>query len=333
MDCFDNLIGIHRSCDQVAPISDLYIQDLRGITLKVANAAVNDETKSGLEMIQKRITYAQNAIVSHVRNQFSSKVRFNSVLQNDVVGHYQENLRSVALEAGQLKGIRVKTNQYPYLEFYVSRVWVKLAQAITTNVYVYNLLNNELLDTIEVTTVANVPVAVDLNKGYLTDRQRLHLFICIDSSVSNTFETNLTKSNCHSCTGGSYSNQYISFYGSTVASADQKIEQNMSSINGTNGLSIEYSLNCSVEPFICSLGKQLAWAMLHKAGSEIMKELITSKRHNSIINIDRDDHEQLRDEYEAEYIASMSGILDNLQLPNDICFRCDSRIKKTVAIP
>lgn len=333
MDCFDNLIGIHRQCTPVTPSSSLYIQDLQGITLKVANAAIDEETISGLAMIQGRMTHAQNAISALIRNQVSSKLRVNSILNNDTVGYYKENMTVVTAEAGKLKGITVKANQYPYLEFYISNLYLKLASAVTTNIYVYDLMSDTLLDTIPITTAAKTPTAVTLNKGYLTKKQRLHLFIGIDAGVANTYGTNLMSEGCHSCNGGVYSNRYVSFSGASIGSADQKIDSNISSNSGTNGLSFEYSLNCSVEPFICSMGNQIAWAYLHKSGAEIMKYIIASGRQNSIVNLDKKTHEELRDEWEAVYMDSMTALLNNMKIPNDICFSCNSKIRKTVSIP
>jgi hypothetical protein len=333
MNCFDNLIGIHRSCNETEPSSGLWIQDLEGITLSVANAATDNETISGISLIEEKITFAQNAIAATLRNQLASKVRVNSILQNDTVGYYKDNLRSVSAEAGKLKGIIVRVDKYPYLEFFLSRVFLKLASSVTTNVYVYDLLSDTLLDTISITTVAKTATPVLVNKSYLTNRQRLHLFICFDSSVANTYETNMTSAGCSNCYGQNYSNNYISFSGGSIGSADQKIDSNISSISGTNGMSIEYSLNCSVERFICSMGNQLAWPLLHKVGAEIMKELLASRRLNSIVNIDQAMNKALLEKFEAEYIASMSAILDNMKLPNDICFKCNQPVRKVVAIP
>lgn len=332
MNCFDDLIGIHRACDEVTPSSNLYIQDLPGITLSVANKATDEETISGLKMIEGRITHAQNAIIAHVRNQLADKIRVNSIIQNDSIGYYRENLKVVSAESGKLKGIRIKITQYPYMELFISRIWLKLASSVTTKVYVYDLMTDTKLDEFDITTVAKTPISVLINKAYLTNKQRLHLFIGIDAGVADTYETNLHKSNCYSC-GDDFSSRYLSIYGASINSADQKLDSNVRSNSGTNGLSLEYSLNCSVEPFICNMGNILAWPFLHKAGAEIMKELIASRRQNSVINIDRGTNESLRDEYEAEFMASMSGIMNNLQIPNDVCFRCNSKIRKTFSIP
>ncbi len=334
MNCFDNIIGIHNLCTPVTPTSGFYIQDLRGINLSVANAATDNETMSGVKLIQEKITFSQNAILAHLRTHLADKLQINSIIQNDTVGYYRDNLTSIPLEVGKLKGIKVRCDQYPYLEFSPTKIYLKLAQSITTNIFVYDLTTDTLLDTIEITTVANVPTAVLVNKSYFTNKQRLHLFIGIDAGVSNTFETNTTRmSSCYSCNGGVYSNRYISFQGAMIDSSAQKLDINTVGNNGTNGLSIEYSLNCSLEPFLCNMGNQIAWSLLHKVGSELMKELTASRRLNSIINIDKGTNELLQKEYEEEYMASMSALLNNMKVPNDICFNCNSKIRKAVAIP
>jgi hypothetical protein len=81
------------------------------------------------------------------------------------------------------------------------------------------------------------------------------------------------------------------------------------------------------------MGNQIAWPLLHKVGSELMKELAASRRLNSIINIDKGTNELLQKEYEDEYMASMSALLNNMKVPNDICFNCNSKVRKAVAIP
>lgn len=332
MNCFDNIIGIHSSCPSEAPSSGFYIQDLRGITLSVANAATDNETMSGVKLIQEKITFSQNAILAHLRTHLADKLQINSIVQNDTVGFYKDNLRVVSSEASKLKGIRVSLNQYPYLEFSPVKIYLKLSTVVTTDIFIYDLMTGELLDTLPITTVANTPTAIVINKSYFSQKQKLHLFICYNSSVSNTYETSVNKTSCSSC-NGSYSNRYISFSGGEIGVSDQKIFSNITSSTGTSGLSIEYSLNCSLEPFLCNMGNQIAWSLLHKVGSELMKELTASRRLNSIINIDKGLNEVLQKEYEDEYMASMSALLNNMKVPNDICFNCNSKVRKAVAIP
>jgi hypothetical protein len=320
MNCLDNVIGIDRKCTPVTPSSGLYIQDLPGISLKIANAAIDEETVSGISLIEEKISFAQNAILAQLRNSLANKVRVKSIIENDTIGYYQNNLQPIPLEAGKYKGIKASINNYPHLDFFIGKIYLQLNAVVTTN-------------TLPITTTANIPTAVIVNKSYSAKRQKQALLICIDSEVAGSYKTNVTASKCSSCSDSGYSNKYISFSGSQISKVSQKIESNLESNNGTNGLSIEYSLNCSLENFLCTMGNQLAWALLHKVGSELMRELKYSRRLNSIVVLDREDNEKMLEDFEAEYMASMSAIINNIKVPNDICFECNSRIRQTTVIP
>jgi hypothetical protein len=333
MNCLDNLIGIDNQCTPTIPSSGLYIQNLPGITLKIANAANNEETVSGVKLLEDIITFSQNKILNQVRNHLASKIQIASVLENDTVGYYKENLRSVALEAGKYKGIKVRIDKYPSLDFFISKIYLNLAQSVTTNILVIDLMTGTVLDTLPITTVANIPTAILVNKSYPSNKQRTSLLIAIDSGVSNTFEASMSNSiDCYSCSG-EYSNRFVSFTGAKIDKTSQKIDSNVSSNTGTSGLSIEYSLNCSVESFICNMAGNLAWPMLYDVGAELMRRLKYTTRLNSIVVVNAKNNDELRTEFENEFMSSLGALLDNIKMPNDICFKCNSKIRKVTQIP
>ncbi len=329
--CFTNIIGINKLCTPVVPESGLYVQDLPGITLDVANAATDEETQSGIALINEKIEFAKNAIIKDAIDFLLPKVKTGSLIESDTIGVYKESLDKVALEAGYLTGKKVKIQNYPYLEFYIESLSVKLDAVVTDTIYIYDLLSNTVLDSFAFTSVSGVPVEVFVKKSYKTNGQKLSLFIGYPSSLAGSYITNLHLTGCNGCSGG-YSNRYASFNDVKILSASQKIEANLVSAN-TNGLSINYSLSCSVESFICKMAKLFAWAILHKTGAELMRELQFSRRLNSIVIIDKKDHIALREEFDAEYAKSMQRILENIRIPNDACFECNQRVKTIVRIP
>lgn len=333
MTCFTNIIGIHRTCNPIAPSSGLYLQDLPGITLSVANSAVDNETMSGVKLIEEVIEFSVNAILAQIRNQLADKLKVNSIIQNDTIGFDQDNLIVVPAEIDKYKGIKIRISQYPFLEFYINKLGLKLSQDIETQIKVFDLMSDTELDSFDITTAGKQRIYTQVNKGYQTNKQKLHLFIGVDSSVSNTYQTNITPSGCYSCNDGGYSNRYLQITGGQISQSAQKIDSNITSNSGTSGLSIDYSLNCSLEPFLCTMANQIAWPLLHKVGSELMKQVKYSRRQNSVVNVDNGNNEELQVMFENEYMASMSGILSNIKIPNDICFECNSKIRKTVAIP
>jgi hypothetical protein len=296
MSCLDNIIGIDKKCSPDTPSSGLYLQNLPGVTVKLADVAADEETASGVDLINEKITYAKDQILQDVREYLLPHMKVNSVIESETVGYYHDNLESVAADVGYRKGIQIKIDHYPYLEFYINSIKLQSASSGATSIYIYNLTTGKLLDTIAITTVADVPTEVIVQKAYKTDSYAVFNNIMISS-------------------GGAF------------------IESNKRSTTYTSGLSVNYSINCSIENFVCNMSNLFAWPILQKTGAELMRELMFSRRLNSIIIIDKAKNEQMREEFDAEYVKSMDRILKNISIPDDVCFKCKQRVKNVVRVP
>jgi hypothetical protein len=313
------MIGIDKNID--TPESGLFITDLPGVTLRLADAANQDEL-SGYKLIEDRIKFAKLSIQARLRDHLKDKFKVNTVIENGTVGFRKKNIKPVSTESGKLKGFRIRINQYPYLKLNIHSITLDGVN----DIYVYDLMSNTLLDTIEVDNYRQI------NKSYSTKRQRLSLFICTDSDVPVT-ETSVGKiSGCAPC-ANSISNRYISFNGAKIDNALTKIDSNIQANTGTHGISIEYTLSCDLEPFIENLGNLMAYPLLYRSGVELMKELKHSRRLNSIILIDANKNQAMLEEFEEEYERSITSLLHNMKTPTDICFSCNSKVQKVVQLP
>jgi hypothetical protein len=335
MSCLDNIIGIDKKCSPDTPSSGLYLQNLPGVTVKLADVAADEETASGVDLINEKITYAKDQILQDVREYLLPHMKVNSVIESETVGYYHDNLESVAADVGYRKGIQIKIDHYPYLEFYINSIKLQSASSGATSIYIYNLTTGKLLDTIAITTVADVPTEVIVQKAYKTDKQKLNLFIAIDGAAT-TYKSSLSygqvTGSCTSCSGG-YRNSYAVFNNIMISSGGAFIESNKRSTTYTSGLSVNYSINCSIENFVCNMSNLFAWPILQNTGAELMRELMFSRRLNSIIIIDKAKNEQMREEFDAEYVKSMDRILKNISIPDDVCFKCKQRVKNVVRVP
>lgn len=334
LSCLQGLIGVANGCGTVTtPSSGLFVNDLPGISLKVADAAVNSEVESGVQLIEDKITYAENRMVQDIRTFIQPRMRARSVIETDTAGRYEDDLDPVALEVGKYKGILVELHSQEYYSFYLNTVNVKLDAVVTTNVLVINLMDGKIQDQFPVTTVADVPTPVVINTEYPVNRQLVQLLIAIDSGVAGTFDSNLfatTGHGCHDCS--SRRGSVTDFSPVEILQASPFIKNNTVSINNTNGLSVDYSVNCSVTPYICNMGGVLAYPLRLRAGAEIMMELINSDRLNSIVTIKGAQNQELLETFEDQYEQSMQQILQNLSIPNDRCFRCTPAITKRAAL-
>jgi hypothetical protein len=330
LDCLDNIIGIDRTCAGETPISGLYVQDLSGIDLRVADSVVGSDYASGVRLLKDKIDFAKNLMLAEMRADLGSKVKYGTIVENVNIGYFSEN-KTIPSQVGFLKGIKITVKDYPYFELFIQSISVLATEDKSIEVYVYDLITGQLLDTIEVETIANQEVNVVLGKKYYSQRKSLNLFVCTSSELSSN-QARLNKTHCLGCSS-SVSNAYTSLSFGTIAVGSPVLDKNISSGTSTGGLSVSYSLGCSLEPYLCNMAGVLGFPLLYKTGYVIMDEAVNTSRLNGLVLNKKDDWEALRERYEAMYLKSMMSLMDNLRLPKDICFECNSSIRKVVQIP
>lgn len=330
LDCLDNIIGVDKTCAPQAPKSGLYIQDLPGIDLKVADAVINSDYASGVRFLLSKIEFAKNLMLAQVRSQLQDKLRYGTILSNENIG-YVDYSETIPADAGSLTGIQINVLDYSYFELYLQSFSVFATESKTINVYVYDLITGSLLDTFEAATIANTEVNVQVNKTYYSQRKDLNLFICTSNNLGH-YQARLTKRHCSSCSTG-VSNGYANINASAVIDSLPIIDRNLQGATSTGGLSISYSLSCSLEPFLCNMAGMLGFPLLYKAGSAIMDEAINTGRLNGIVLTKKEDWQTLKEDFEAQYISSIRALMSNIKLPEDICFSCNNTIRKVIQIP
>jgi hypothetical protein len=74
-------------------------------------------------------------------------------------------------------------------------------------------------------------------------------------------------------------------------------------------------------------------AMFYKSGMAWCDEMIYGKRLNSLTTVQKSDAEKLKKDYSDKYVESMNMVLQNIILPNDICFQCEAIINVKNSIP
>lgn len=338
MECLENLIGIKGGCGTpTTPSSGLWLNSLLpGVTIKAANAAVNSEQISGYDLIEEKMALADVFLVNDIRNYLAQHILLHSVVESDVIGKYEDDLPLLASESGYYKGVQIKIDEYAYLSLYISTIRLQLTTAVTTDILIIDLITGKTLDTLPITTVADEITEIVVNKSYKATRQKLNLLIVYDAGVSNARRTGVytgsTPAGCSNCRGGWYQN-YAYYRGVSISTAATKTNTNVNSATTTSGMSVTYSLNCDEEPFICSISNRLALPKAYKTGELLMEEMIHSDRLNHIILTKRTSHKELKAEFYNEYFSRLSSMLENMPMPNDICFRCNPSIRKVVQAP
>jgi hypothetical protein len=336
--CFENIIGIKGQCGElVTPTSGLYVQDLPFIDLKVADSVLEEEN-SGVQFIKDRINYAVNTVKNDINGRLMPFYKQASVLESNLLGFYNEQMASVAA-APVYRGIRIYIDQYPYIEFKVSKVALYSSNFTgTKTIFVWDLRTGQQVDSFPIQLTAGQINYVEVNRKYASEKQRINLFMGYDATDVVSFQspTNRGLFGCTSCAVGetNFMGRFFAYNAGQIGLATPKLQQNMDFTGYTGGLSIQYTVECGTDAWLCSLKDRLAFAILHKTGVAICDEVLYgSKRVNSVTTIDAKKAAALKEDFEVKYQQAMDNVLWNLKLPNDICFKCYQAVKSVTRIP
>jgi hypothetical protein len=334
MGCLDNLIGI-KTCDITTGSSPYYIEDI-GITVTEADQYINNNYASGQEFLEDKIRYATQLVRDLITNHFSSSIVTKSLISSQVLGNYQDSLQLKSGVVNTLGGIALTLNNpNSYFNVFVNSISLQLSTTENVDVLVYDLVSGTLLDTIVVECVANTISTTVVNKTYSSPKRKLDLIFVYDTEGLNSNTTQLSYSDCGSCTGWTSKNYYVSATPISLLDSATKIRSSLTSSSHTFGLSVNYSIQCAFDNWICEIANLMALPVLYKTGMEVMEYAANySNRQTSTINIDYERNQRRMESYTAKFNDSLQATVQNIVLPQyDKCFVCNDSVMLKIALP
>src|SRR3990167_3628534 len=272
LECFEDIIGLRGACETPTSNSGLWMDDI-GIELEELDLIINKAQVDSIQFFENKRDFAIKQIIQLIHTHFSDKYKSNTVLDSKRIGFTKENLESVAA-AATLKGIEIELcNQNSFVDVFVSSISLHVNFAGAVNVFVYDLFQGKLLDTIAITAVSGQVVTVYPNKTYKSNRKELDLIFVYDATNFTSVKTTITQGGCKSCgDGGSMTklSSYLSARSISILAADTKIEDNLTASGDTGGLSLVYSIQCNYDDWLCTISNAIAMPILFKTGYEVM---------------------------------------------------------------
>jgi hypothetical protein len=337
MGCFDNLIGYRGGCTETTATSGLYLDQL-GINLKQLDDIVQDDYDSGEDLLSDKISFSIKKMASSINQRFAEKFVSKTIVEGDKIGQYYDNQTLVTGEAGYLKGIRIEVcNDKAFFDFYISEIALQVNTTGNVSVVVYDLIQNKLLDTITVAAVAGNISTYWANKTYTSYRKKMHLFIGYDSSAINSYQSTVALNACTDCAGGIQThscNRYVKVVGAKIASASSKILSNTVNMSETGGVTLNYSLQCNHQEWLCTYSNILALPLLYLTAAEVFKYGTISQRENATTIIDLKKWEEMYEYCMVNYAQEMDNIVKRIDVPCDnICFRCNEKSRVAIILP
>lgn len=334
MTCFDALIGLKGYCD--SPTSGLFLNQL-GINREELDRMVNDDYDNGSAFFQDKTDIALAWAKSTINARFQDNYQTQSVIQNAVAGLRQQDKKSKAAETGYYVGLSLQLcDKRDYYKVEVSKIELFVNTTANVDVFVYDLVQNKLLDTITVECTAGEVSSAEVNKTYTSDGNTLNLLFAYDSDFAS-FNTQLADGGCTTC-GTNMSLNYrgvVDVYMKKIASGADKINSNLRGLSHSGGMTIDFNVNCDHESWICNKKNLLALGILYKVAAEIQEyKLYNSRRLNHVmLEGDQDQIEALIEKYNTRADEELEKTLANMSVPQTQCFQCRRRSRHVTSLP
>lgn len=334
--CLDNYIGI-KYCGNDNPASDLFVNDLPGMSLKAIDASASDEQSTFVgvwNVVQKR---ALTKFTSLVTNNLKKKYQINTLLESFDGGQYIET--DVIPQNAEYRGVMVaiNTGDRPISHQSIRIDTIRLYKTVNTAVAVriYDAETGQFFHQINVG--GNVGwVEFNINKTYFT---RSILIVYNSSGIgSQSMPYNRQVANQYSIGCGceprwfswGCSSLYASYSG---VIADLSNPANYTRTDNTYGLSVVASIGCSYESFICSNKDLFKVALQYWLGWELLQERIYSDRINRYTTIDLNRAKELAEHYKQTIDDEFAAIFDGLNLSKDCCIECNDIVNSQHYLP
>lgn len=339
LSCFDNIIALRGGCEDETSTSGLYSNDI-DITYDFLNAIVTRQFSGAKDLHERKLAFSIKQVVSEVIGALTPNFHVGTLLQNQRIGFYQDDLKLIAGD-GNLKGINIDLwNCQSYLNLFLSEISLQINQTQDVDVLVYDLIQNKLLDTITISCTANEISKAYPQKTYKSDRSKLNLFIGYDSTGLSSNTTYIKERlGCSNCGGGSNlisKNPYEWVGGVKIDSAAQKIKSNLTHIGETGGLSVVHSLSCNHESWLCSYSNLMSMAILYRYGINILDfaaNVSPNDRINTTVQINSEEIKNRLANLTQWYKDELKSVLGNIKTPTDKeCFVCRTPARHVISL-
>lgn len=322
--CFGtNYIGIRGECDGETPTSGLYINDLPGVTLKLAASLATEESIQGITVLRR---YEQQAIQSvwvDVQSKLETVV-VGQVIETRQIGLHRNDLTTIQylpLQAANVGLLINKSDCDPYTNLQINYVDIRSNSTVANKVL--TLTDGSIVKTFTYDSVAGLVQRIYIGYEAVTGS------VLLTVDASDLLLEDMSIGNGCSCSNSCKCSEYgcLLVYGWNGAERAYN----------ANGMTVNASCVCSGSQILCSLKGALGILVQMKIGILLMMDLLTSKRSNYYVQNSKEDAQNLLlfwngginqatgMEYKSEYwrtVGMVAGAIKGSLMNNSKCVKC-----------
>lgn len=323
MDCIKNIIGINHCRYPYTYVKDISQQP--GIGIKSLDHLADDEQitfLNVLEDIKQRGIDRLNALL------IENGLILNSNNFTNCFGIYNDNNISNQTTSSN-NGIIISLKKAKYLVLYLKEIifFTDVASQtidfIVKDTFLNNIILQKSIVTIQGKNIINLNLEInpnDINGNVFIGFDQTNIsFLETKNEYCYNFFTNTYSCECDPCT----------YFLKCKDIVDSKTTDtnNLS----TFGMSLYYSINCSMEKMICDNSSVFSLPLLYATSIEFIYERLVSDRLNYITLLRDDNYEKLLINYENLLSKTIKGIFKTFTFNDNCCFACHNNSYVSIA--
>lgn len=315
IDCLTGYVGLKQVSD--SPTSDIYINDLHGITTAQFETTREIDENDG-------ILESWNTLEGRAIRSFETDLKFNlkkyfknhQTISTGLTGYVDDNTLANH-GSGKYAGWLFDVGSYAQaLKLEINDIRVTLATAENFNVKIFDANTGEQLFNKAVIGAAGLNVVKILQSYAVYNHNKI--FVAYDTVIPIRIFNDPTVPGVISQ--------------GSITTASTVLAENIDA--SEVGMAVGYNVKCSIEEFVCSRLELFLEPYLRKLGIEFLKASKYSNDFSRYNLLDTEQSNELIDDYKAEYQELIDSTFEDLQVPDDgICFICNKDISQKVLIP
>lgn len=320
MDCLQDIlcgkrtiIGIRDFTTCTDPEARLWLNDLPGISLRIAANIASEEVVTGTALMKKCINTAVKKVFDDFDSEISPYFNFNAIIETREINDFRE--AEILPVANAMRGLVLKRWRSELARHYVEEIYIKVNTTVVVEVKVYDGENVAL--TLEnVSLVAGVMKTIRIDKVFNNEIVK----ILMNNANIEVFSTSVKNHNWHyqGCGTCNQSDQGLVIKGWNGADEDSEMY----------GIGVKCSVRCYNEAALCSVLPKLYFPIWYQSGAEFMKEGLYSDRLNPTTTLTKikmgECLVEYEDEYKKGYAKTTKSIQSFLRSMRGECITCNT---------
>ena len=327
MDCLNDYIGINW-CKATTPESNLYINDLPGMSLRSIDSIATEEQVTFVEVwnqVQKR---AIRLLDTAVINEFSKRYKLCRVPEMFDLGKKINTTTNQTPAAQEGRGFVIELSPEASMlqAIHLQEVSLYLKTAGSSQINLFDIGSNTELGSYSFTGVVGWN-RISINRDLFNVTQLAVTFQDTGESPELLIDDTLVGDCCTACL-------CLSGCNATVRGIHAQGPDTVVYGNNTFGLSAVFSIKCAYEQLVCNNKSLFATALWYLLGAEMLTERMHSDRLNRYTTVDAKKARELRDEFLAQYKTELASAIDGINLNTaDCCLECNQPLTLQSNLP